>query len=466
MTESRGGHYNRAELAAALRAVGVERGDLVFSHVGLGLLGYPEEGRSLEVACRVVVDAFRDVIGAEGTWLVPTYTYSYTASEVYDPATTPSTVGPFTDYFRSLPEAVRSDDPIFSVAAIGPRAEELLGDLPRDCLGEDSVYDRLKRLGGKICNLGVGFRYATFIHHIEQMAGVPYRYRKPFRGLTMRDGRATTETWVYNVRPLFIESCDTVLARLEPHARERGIVRSAPVGRGDVICVSAQELWETALEKLREDPWFVAVGPPVDVVAAEETRVGAPRPTVAVPPKPTPDELAAVLSALRRDTVSDGYDVALEALAAVVPLKIREYRTGTVLGRWIVPEKWTCHEAWVETMTGERLRADVAPYSQPFEGIVPREALTSHTAPDTRSLWPDRTWGFAIADELADPQYRVCIRASFSVGTLKVAETAESREGAVLRVNLDGDLRDLPAALASDRPLLIAPSDYPSEEIV
>src|SRR5207248_11685390 len=106
-------HYDRESLGDALRTAGVARGDLVFAHVGLGMLGFAREGRSVDDASAVLAGAFDDVLGEEGTLAVPTYTYSYTIGETYDPLTTPSTVGPFTDYVRELPGARRSIDPIF-----------------------------------------------------------------------------------------------------------------------------------------------------------------------------------------------------------------------------------------------------------------------------------------------------------------------------------------------------------------
>src|SRR5437660_654185 len=121
-----GWHYDRGALADALRAVGIGSGDLVFAHVGLGMLGFAREGSTVDAASEVLAGAFEDVLGEDGTLVVPTYTYSYTIGETYDPETTPSTVGPFTDYVRHLPDARRSIDPIFSVAARGALRDLLL----------------------------------------------------------------------------------------------------------------------------------------------------------------------------------------------------------------------------------------------------------------------------------------------------------------------------------------------------
>jgi len=252
--------YGYDQLVAALNEVDVGAGDVVFSHVGLGMLGVCREGRTEDAAAQVLSRAFLDVLGPHGTWVVPTYSYSYCEGVVYDPETTIATIGPFPEFFRKLPGARRSLDPIFSVAVVGPRSGELVDDLPHDCFGRDSVYDRLRRLGATLCNVGVGFRYATFVHHVEQLVGVPYRFPKLFTGETKAGDKLSTETWLYNVRDLGDPAALADLGRLERAAVDRGLVRTARVGRGELTTIGFRELWDVCSENIARDPWFLARG--------------------------------------------------------------------------------------------------------------------------------------------------------------------------------------------------------------
>lgn len=143
---------------------------------------------------------------------------------------------------------------------------------------------------------------------------------------------------------------------------------------------------------------------------------------------------------LRRDLVSDGYDQALFCLAQEVPMTIHEYPSGEQCWTWRVPEKWTVHEAYLETLDGKRL-IDVAnhplhvvSYSLPFEGIVSREELFAHlhvhpTLPEAIPYvfkYYQRDWGLCasqqLKDTLTEDHYRVVIRTTFEPGTLKVGE--------------------------------------------
>ena len=143
---------------------------------------------------------------------------------------------------------------------------------------------------------------------------------------------------------------------------------------------------------------------------------------------------------LARDLVSDEYDQALVRLAEEVPMTVHEYPSGTPVWTWTVPEKWTCHEAYLETLDGLRIidRADhplhVVSYSLPFEGVVGRAELFDHlhVHPEDPDLIPfvfkyyQRDWGLclpqSVRDQLDEDEYRVVIRTTFEPGTLKVGE--------------------------------------------
>jgi len=143
---------------------------------------------------------------------------------------------------------------------------------------------------------------------------------------------------------------------------------------------------------------------------------------------------------LRRDIVSDDFDRALQRLAQEVPMTIHAYPSGEPCWTWRVPEKWTCQEAYLETLDGIRLLdyADhplhVVSYSLPFEGVVSRAELLEHLHVHPRLpeaipfvfKYYQRDWGLCTSqarrDSLQDDAYRVVIRTSFTPGALKVGE--------------------------------------------
>jgi aminopeptidase-like protein/aminoglycoside N3'-acetyltransferase len=437
--------YTRADLASALRAVGLAQGDIVFCHVALDALGQVTGATTPEERCALVLGALRDAIGNEGTVLVPTYTFSFCKQELFDPLQTPTSGGlwspsaEFLEYFRTLPGVVRSDDPIHSVAGLGPQAQALLADVPPTCFGAGSVFARLRELDGKICMFGLPLEEATFRHHVEEMVGVPFRFQKLFTGQWRERGALQKRGWLYYVRML-AENGYPDGGRLEQLARAEGVCRAAPIGAGELLAVPARAYYDLTARAIAEDPWLTAKGPAGDPVALDAARVGTKQFDVALRPDASMREMIDALWRLPRDIVSDGYDAALQALGTQVPMTIHEYASGTECWSWIVPEKWTCHEAYLETLDGRRLfsYADhplhVVSYSLPFDGIVTREELFRHLHVHLRIAdaipfefkYYERDWGLCCTREmketLTDERYRVVIRTSFSHGTLKVGE--------------------------------------------
>ena len=193
---------------------------------------------------------------------------------------------------------------------------------------------------------------------------------------------------------------------------------------------------------------------------------------------------------LKRDIISDDFDRALEHLAEVIGesrIVLHKYPSGTSCWTWRVPEKWTCHEAYLETIDGERLLdyADhplhVISYSLPFEGIIQRTELFEHlhVHPKLEDAIPfvfkyyDRDWGLCATQELRDSltedAYRVVIRTSFDPGTLKVGEVfipGESEETIMLVAHLchpamvNDDLTGVAVGLDAARTLLEGKKPY------
>ena len=434
-----------ADLVEAIRQVGVGTGDTVYVQVcteGLADLGNSVPPQQLG---ELVYTSFREVVGDEGTILAPAFTFSFCRQDVFDVERTPTVWGrwntctQFPELVRRLPGALRSRDPIFSTAGIGPKAAELLMNLPHVCLGEDCLHDRLRRVGGQICILGVGLYEAIFRHFVEAVTRVPWRYDKLFTGYVRENGVTRKEGWLYNVR-ILAENGDPAGEDLETKARALNTCRSAPVGGGEILAVDCQEFFDLAAGELRRNPWSTARGPAGNPVDLEESRVGGPRYDVRLRAQASMVEMISGLWRLPRDLVSSGYDAALAALADQVPMTIHEYPTGTPCWTWTVPEKWTCHEAYLETLDGRRLFSysehplHVVSYSLPFEGEVSREELLRHLhvhprLPDAIPFmfkYYDRDWGLCcsqtLRDSLHDERYRVVIRTAFSYGTLKVGE--------------------------------------------
>jgi aminoglycoside 3-N-acetyltransferase len=148
------------DITRALADLGVGPRDTLFVHSGLkGALRLAGATRDEKLA--TLADGLRESV-PDGLLILPTFTYSFTGDgEPFDVASSPSTVGVLTEYFRTLPGVRRTADPLFSCGVLGelpePWARRLYGVGDVDAFGEHSVFAMLAELDAKILFIGVDF---------------------------------------------------------------------------------------------------------------------------------------------------------------------------------------------------------------------------------------------------------------------------------------------------------------------
>lgn len=451
--------YTKSEFITAIRSVDINAGDLVMVHCGFDRLGMLMEGvKSSNELSASIMDALMEII-ADGTLVVPTFSYSFSNSEIFDPKTTSCPLmGQFSEYFWRQNGVYRNLDPFLSVAAIGPLAKSITKIYANTSFGKNSFFDRFTRMGGKILCIGVELRWATILHSYEEEFKVPHRYKNFFTGYIRDENQFRKISWIYNVRPLCSNAYPTFRKIME-ECIEAGLVNSAPLGKGFISSIKAQTYKEFAFKKFSLDPWITAAGPKCDLIQREKERTGFEYYNIVI--KDTNiSSLAKNLYNLPRDIVSDGYDAALYALKLLyTSMKIYKFPSGYKAFNRIIPERWICNEACVYRLDGELVFSTkknplhVMRYSLPFNDEVDFNELLKHLYVQDQknndeeivciSEPYDRTWGLCCSkkqkQKLEKSKYRVKIDSLFSYGELKVGELevqGESDEYILLCANL------------------------------
>ncbi|AIR97734.1 aminoglycoside N(3)-acetyltransferase [Streptomyces glaucescens] len=228
----------RGTLAKDLAELGVRPGEILLAHTSLSSLGWVCGG---PVA---VVQALLDVLGPDGTLVVPTQTADLSdpagwsnppvpeewwpdiraAMPVYDPLITPARgVGVVPETVRTWPGARRSAHPHTSFVALGPRAAEITDGHAPDCrLGERSPLAVLERLGARVLLLGAGYDTCTSFHLAE------YRIPAP----PVEVGRPGPDGWAAVTEPSISSE------RFDELGRD--FERDRPVVRGGVGAAAAR----------------------------------------------------------------------------------------------------------------------------------------------------------------------------------------------------------------------------------
>ncbi|HEY8490216.1 MAG TPA: AAC(3) family N-acetyltransferase [Dehalococcoidia bacterium] len=228
-------------LADDLRSLGVPRGGVLLVHMSLREVGWVDGGPM------AVIQAFRKALGPEGTLVMPAATGAR-RDEPFDPRFTPTRgMGAVAERFWREPGALRSNHPTSSMAAEGPRAEEIVREHPlNEPAGPHSPVGKVYDLDGWVLLLGVDQTANVTVHLGEHLGGAPYRVKQ---WATVWQGDKTAHRTLE-----VIEHCHRGFARVEEPLRDRAPVYEGLVGQARAVLVRSRDVAETAAELVRENP--------------------------------------------------------------------------------------------------------------------------------------------------------------------------------------------------------------------
>lgn len=229
-------------LRDALTRAGVRRGRVLMVHSGLSRFGYVPGGPA------TVVAVLRDLLGPEGTLVMPTHSNSVLGVAPYNPRTSPSKVGAISEYFRKLPGVLRSGHPTHSAAALGPAAEALtqssrLRPAPLDRKG---FWGRLYDHDADMLLL-CPIRSATVFHVGETWIGLPQG--SIVAHIETAGGRRRALT-IPNA-PWHVDHFESVMAA---PLLASGVMQQVPLGEAPIFFAPTRAMADISVEINRRDP--------------------------------------------------------------------------------------------------------------------------------------------------------------------------------------------------------------------
>ncbi len=127
---------------------------------------------------------------------LPTFNYDFTTTKKYNVKSDLSQVGKIPSASIQRLGWYRSDTPVYSFSSNKGKPNHF-----QRPFSENSVFNDLVQLDAEILMLGVGFESFTFLHHIEHLFNIPYRYEKSFAGEVIDGGKTLNVDVTFHVRP-------------------------------------------------------------------------------------------------------------------------------------------------------------------------------------------------------------------------------------------------------------------------
>jgi aminoglycoside 3-N-acetyltransferase len=251
------------QITSDLKDLGVPNGASLLVHASMRSIGKTENG------AEGVIEAMLAAVGPEGTIMAPTFTLQFcdpaewasppeTEAEIerirsqaihFERDTTPSDqprMGIFSEILRRHPDAVRSDHPTLSFAALGKAAALLTSSAPFHYpLGSDSPLARLHNTDGWVLLIGVGHEVNSSIHLAEVWANAPYTHNRFARVKTGANAYTSMQG-----EP----GCSDGFVNIELVLRQARLMRRGYVGNAPCRLMRQRELVSMAIAMLKGNP--------------------------------------------------------------------------------------------------------------------------------------------------------------------------------------------------------------------
>ncbi|MDR0964077.1 MAG: AAC(3) family N-acetyltransferase [Clostridium sp.] len=217
-------HIPYLELA---KHIPIQKGDIIYliSDILELVKNCKVHGEKFE--CEAFLRTICDTIGSEGTLLIPVFNWDFCKGKTFDYRTTRGKTGALGNAALKMTEFRRTKHPLYSFMVWGKDAEFLTKLDNISGFGFDSPFQYLHRHDGKALSIGIKHYVGnTFIHYVEQMQNVAYRYEKTFSAKYIdENGAEDIKSYSMFVRDLEINPKFRYDEMLDDFMKHRGLLK-------------------------------------------------------------------------------------------------------------------------------------------------------------------------------------------------------------------------------------------------
>lgn len=167
------------KIIKCLKDLGIKKHDIIFCHSRMVFFKNFEIKNPKKI-CEIFLNSFLNIIKKKGVFSVPLFTYDHTKRKLFNKKNIKTNCGLFSNFILKKRNLKIYPDPNLAVGVF--ENQKFFSDLETyDPYDENSFFSKLHKKNGKICFLNIG-PTSTFIHYVERILKVKYRYNKKFNG--------------------------------------------------------------------------------------------------------------------------------------------------------------------------------------------------------------------------------------------------------------------------------------------
>lgn len=176
----------------------INKGDKIIIHSNIAGLSQFYKKNKGDI-CKIFISFLKKYIGGKGTIIIPTYNYQFTKNKDFNIKRSSSEVGFFSNYLLKRNWKIRTFDPVFSHIIFGKKDNFNYKKINTEAFGKNSIFSYLKEKNYKIICFCCSTNNMTFLHYLEYLFKVSYRYMKKFRGTVIYNNTKSQISYKYNV---------------------------------------------------------------------------------------------------------------------------------------------------------------------------------------------------------------------------------------------------------------------------
>ncbi len=152
----------------------------------------------------IFLDALMHAIGKDGTLLIQTFDWGFCQNKIFNLCKSNSKTSFIGNVALKRDDFSRTQHPIYSFAVSGKYKEYLCSLENKGAFDKESPFNFLYEQQAKMLIIDVSLQDAfTFVHYVEEMENVNYRYNKSFTSKYIdRDGLESSKTYDMFVRDI------------------------------------------------------------------------------------------------------------------------------------------------------------------------------------------------------------------------------------------------------------------------
>ena len=186
--------------------------------------------------------------------IIPTFNYDFTNTGIYDVNKSLGQVGLLSKYCCIHHSDKRTLTPVFNCCVFNEKIDKAPS---YNAFGEASIFNYLLQRDGSLFFLGTDMRSNTFVHYLEEVINVSYRYLKMFRGVVINGSQRNKIDFMYRVSPKVKNAIVYDYEKVALDLNKKGLIKNFQIGLSKGLRIKVRDYFNYVKTRMENDEHYL-----------------------------------------------------------------------------------------------------------------------------------------------------------------------------------------------------------------